>query len=161
LDPVERLVAIEEIRQLKARYFRCVDTKDWEGLNDVFAPDVVFDRTYGKSVRNRWTGEWTPPLPATQLLVRGREEVIAMVKDAVADLLTVHHGHMPEISLSDGDLANATWAMSDELRDRGGRLILAGRGHYHDTCRRTDGAWRIESSRLTRLSLVRPGRTDA
>ena len=32
MDTVERLDAIEAIKQLKARYFRCMDTKDWDGL---------------------------------------------------------------------------------------------------------------------------------
>ena len=41
MDDLERLVAIEEIKQLKARYFRCMDTKDWEGFAEVFAPDAV------------------------------------------------------------------------------------------------------------------------
>ena len=32
MTTVDELLAIEEIKQLKARYFRCVDTKDWEGF---------------------------------------------------------------------------------------------------------------------------------
>ena len=32
MDPLQRLLDIEDIRGLKARYFRCMDTKDWEGL---------------------------------------------------------------------------------------------------------------------------------
>ena len=43
MDALDRTVAIEEIHQLKARYFRCMDTKDWAGLTDVFAPDAVMD----------------------------------------------------------------------------------------------------------------------
>ena len=31
-ETVERLASIEEIRGLKARYFRFVDTKDWDGF---------------------------------------------------------------------------------------------------------------------------------
>jgi hypothetical protein len=38
---VEWLVACEEIRQLKARYFRAVDTKEWVLLTEVFAPDAI------------------------------------------------------------------------------------------------------------------------
>ena len=34
----EELDAIEEIKSLKARYFRCMDTKDWDGFQAVFAP---------------------------------------------------------------------------------------------------------------------------
>ena len=43
MDTVERLEAIEEIKQLKARYFRCMDTKDWHGFTTVFAPDARMD----------------------------------------------------------------------------------------------------------------------
>jgi hypothetical protein len=155
MDAIERLLAIEEIRWLKARYFRFVDGKDWAGLETVFAPDIVCDRTYGNSVQNARTGEWEPPVPPDPLLVCGRPEVIGMVQRAVAGLLTVHHGHMPEISVADEDNASGIWAMSDELSDREGRLIVCGRGHYHDTYRRTEEGWRIATSKLTRLSLVR------
>src|ERR1019366_1253533 len=38
----EALIAIEEIKQLKARYFRYVDTKEWELLRTVFTHDCTF-----------------------------------------------------------------------------------------------------------------------
>ena len=34
---------IEAIKQLKARYFRMMDTKDWDGLARVFTEDVHLD----------------------------------------------------------------------------------------------------------------------
>jgi len=154
MDTTERLAIIEEIRRLKARYFRCVDGKDWDGFHAVFAPEMVFDRTRAHTVQDPFTGEWSPPLPPETQLVEGREAVIALVRRAVGDILTVHHGHMPEIDVLDADRAQGVWAMSDELRDRQNRLILAGRGHYHETYRHTEDGWRIASSRLTRISLV-------
>ena len=33
---------IEAIRQLKARYFRFVDTKQWDRWGDLFTEDAVF-----------------------------------------------------------------------------------------------------------------------
>ena len=48
---VERLVAIEDIKQLKARYFRLMDQKNWDGFEKLFTPDVVFDQ-YG--VKRFW-----------------------------------------------------------------------------------------------------------
>jgi hypothetical protein len=35
----------EAIKQLKARYFRTMDTKDWAGMRQVFTDDVVVDTT--------------------------------------------------------------------------------------------------------------------
>jgi hypothetical protein len=51
IDPVARLIAIEEIKQLKARYFRCMDTKDFVGLRTVFADDATFDASCSSSSR--------------------------------------------------------------------------------------------------------------
>jgi len=155
MGPLDMLIAMEDIRTVKARYFRCVDTKDWDGLAAVFTSDVVLDRTYGGSVQCPWTKEWTPPVSPEPLLVRGRDAVMAMIRKAVEHLHTVHHGHMPEIAFDDDATARAIWSMSDELRDREGRLIVAGRGHYHDVCRRTEDGWRIAAFTLTRLSLMR------
>jgi len=157
MNPLERLTAIEDIRQLKARYFRYVDTRDWAGLATVFTDDILFDRTYGRAVQDPVTGIWSPPLPAGPQLVHGRDAVLAMVRQAVGHLTTVHHGHMPEIAILDAANATGLWAMSDELRDSNGRLILAGRGHYHEVYRKTGDGWQIARCKLTRLSLVRGG----
>jgi hypothetical protein len=43
LSTAEQLAEIEAIKQLKARYFRLMDTKDWEGFAKVFASDVEVD----------------------------------------------------------------------------------------------------------------------
>ena len=45
MEPLERLLAIEEIKQTKARYFRFIDTKDRDGLASVFSRDAVLDHT--------------------------------------------------------------------------------------------------------------------
>ena len=43
MNDIEMLLAIEEIKQLKARYFRSMDTKEFQTLHTVFAPDATFD----------------------------------------------------------------------------------------------------------------------
>lgn len=37
------LLAIEEIKHLRAHYFQCTDCRGWNGLREVFAPDAEFD----------------------------------------------------------------------------------------------------------------------
>ena len=39
----EKLAAIEAIKVLKARYFRYMDTKQWDKLSTVFTSDLVAD----------------------------------------------------------------------------------------------------------------------
>jgi hypothetical protein len=43
MQTAEALADIEAIKQLKAKYFRCMDTKDWSGFRNLFTPDAVFD----------------------------------------------------------------------------------------------------------------------
>lgn len=143
LTDLERLTAQEEIRQLKARYFRSMDTKDWAGLTAVFAPDAELDMR----------GEAADKSKAAEGLVSGGENVGAFIRNAVFDLVTVHHGHMPEIEITSETTARGIWAMEDLLRwPEGGPVkTLHGFGHYHETYRKVDGAWRIQTSRLSRL----------
>jgi hypothetical protein len=54
---VERLVAIEDIKQLKARYFRLMDQKNWDGFEKLFTPDVVFDLREAIFARDQVTKE--------------------------------------------------------------------------------------------------------
>lgn len=70
----------------------------------------------------------------------------------LADVVTVHHCHTPEIEVTSPDTATGVWAMEDMLRFGDGSE-LHGFGHYHETYRRTDEGWRIASSRLTRLRM--------
>lgn len=154
MDLCRRLEAIEEIRALKARYFRLVDAKDWDNLEAVFAADATFDRTEGNRVRDPFSGLWEPPLPEGRLIVSGRPAVMRMIRNAVEKIHSVHQGHMPEIEILDEVRAHGIWAMTDELLDPDGRLILRGSGHYHETYTRLDRGWVIQSAKLTRIRLA-------
>lgn len=154
MDTASRLAAIEDIKKLKARYFRCVDTKDWEQLAQVFTPDVRFDRTLGNALRDPWTGVWDPPLPEVPLIVSGRDAVVRMVRAATEHVHTVHHGFMPEIDILGETTARGVWAMCDELRDQAHRLIVSGSGYYHETYECSTAGWAIKTAKLVRLSLM-------
>jgi len=123
----------EAIRQLKARYFRLMDTKQWDAWRELFTEDAVLQAS-----------------PDPQERFVGADQIVERVRGHLENAVTVHHGHMPEIEV-DGDTASAIWAMDDyvELPE----LVLRGAGHYHDAYLRRDGVWRIRESRLTRLRL--------
>jgi hypothetical protein len=146
VDAIDQLVAVEEIRKLKARYFRCMDTKDWDGYAAVFAPDAVLDVTGER-------GGVGDDEPADAWIIHGNEQIAAFVRSQVGDVLTVHHGHMPEIEVTGDDSATGIWAMEDILRWPPGGILggLHGWGHYHETYTRIDGRWHIQTCTLTRL----------
>jgi uncharacterized protein (TIGR02246 family) len=124
---------VEAIKQLKARYFRTMDTKDWAGMRQVFADDVVVDTT--ESGGN---------------VVAGADEFMAFLQDTLKDVVTVHQGHMPEINLTSPTTATGIWALQDILKWPDGTEMY-GYGHYHETYELTAGSWRIKSLTLTRL----------
>lgn len=81
-----------DICNLKARYCRCLDTKDWQGYAEVFADDAVLDTS-----------------PSGGLTVAGRDALVAYVRSSISeDTITTHHIHAPEIAI-DGDTATGIW----------------------------------------------------
>jgi SnoaL-like domain len=126
---------LEAIKQLKARYFRTMDTKDWGAMRSVFADDLVIDTSESGGG-----------------VVEGAEEFMTFLRETLADVVTVHHGHMPEITLTSATTATGIWAMEDMLRWPNG-MELHGYGHYHETYERVGDEWRIKTSTLTRLRM--------
>jgi hypothetical protein len=143
MDDSERLVAIEDIKQLKARYFRCMDTKDWDGFAAQFSDDAVMDVS----------GEMADDGTDEPGIIRGGRAIGDFVRGAVGGVVTVHHGHMPEISVPSATTATGVWAMEDMLRWPDGSALheMHGYGHYEETYEKRDGRWLITSLKLTRL----------
>ncbi len=136
----ERLAAIESVKQLKARYFRTLDTKDWSGFRAVFADDADI-------------GPIDSGLASSKTGIRKPDEFVDQVKARLAQVVSVHHGHMPEIELVSETEARGVWAMADLLVFPDGAEVaqLRGYGHYHETYVRGEDGWKITSMRLTRL----------
>jgi uncharacterized protein (TIGR02246 family) len=127
---------VEEIKKLKARYFRGLDSKDWDLYADVFAADVVVDLS---AMGAGFAGE----------VYRGREGFVAYARSLTL-VQSVHHGHMPEIELTSETTAAGVWSMEDYNLWEDGRQIH-GYGHYLETYEKTDGRWRIKTMKLSYL----------
>lgn len=126
---------VEAIKQLKGRYCRTIDTKDWTGMRRIFTDDVLMDST-----------------DSGGQAITGADDFSAFLQRALGDVLSVHHCHTPEIELTSATTATGVWAMEDMLRWPDGSE-LHGYGHYHETYEKRDGAWRIKTSKLTRLRM--------
>lgn len=140
---VQRLWDIEQIKQLKARYWRFLDQRDWDGFAGLFTPDCHF--RYG---------------PQDKHFCTGPTEITAFVKSWTDPGITVHHGHAPEITVLSTTTAEGIWALYDHVDSRGsrGRAKFEGYGHYWESYTKADdGVWRISASRLTRLRVDEPG----
>lgn len=152
MDRSEQLWAIEQIKQLKARYFRFMDTKDWEGLPTLFTKDAQAD--YRLAMLDP-----ADPVPPMETLAEhqlsGRDAVVTYIRSGLTPIVSVHKGYMGEVELTGDDTAKGIWPMTDELFFKDGPFrFIRGQGHYHETYRVEDGVWKIATIRLTRLRLI-------
>ncbi|TQS42701.1 nuclear transport factor 2 family protein [Cryptosporangium phraense] len=127
---LEHLLTLEDLRQLKYRYLRSVDQKDWDGLADTLTEDAVAD--YGT------------PAMGDRLLLEGRAAILGFMRENLGpQLISVHAAGQPEITVN-GDTAAGTWAFTDLIIAPEYQLVIQGAAFYQDTYRReADGAWRI------------------
>lgn len=134
---------VDAIKSLKASYFSNIDAKNWDGLRDLLAPDVVEDTTCS----------------AGPLLV-GRDPFIAFLKVTLGAANTHHQGYDPHIHLTSATSAEGLWTLEDVLIF-GGTVGVHGYGHYNDRYANVDGKWIVKYSKLTRtrLDLVNPDGT--
>ena len=148
MDVLDTLLAAEEIKALKARYCRYLDTKGWAGLAALFVDDAVLDVAQD-------TGN--PPL-------EGREAIIGQIRFAVEDAATSHQVHTPEIAFESADRAAGVWAMQDRVVWQAGKspvpgvASITGYGQYHETYVKTAEGWKFAAIRLTRFHVdMHPG----
>jgi uncharacterized protein (TIGR02246 family) len=136
---LQRLADIEEIKRLKARYFRTLDRKEWDAFGQVFSTDGRME------------------VPEGDVDERGREAIVAFIGKTLDGVRTVHHGHMPEIEITGPATARGIWAMFDYVEfpspENGHRVGLRGYGHYTEEYVREEGEWRIKHLHLSRIRI--------
>ena len=128
-----KLLAIEEIKQLKYAYLRHLYLKEWDEVAVLFTPTVT--STYSDGKRS----------------YEGREAVMAFLSSALSHkrVVTKHQVHHPEITLNN-DLSEArgVWYLTDAVlntvsRDPAKHFAIAGTAFYDERYVRTDLGWRI------------------
>ena len=124
---------IEAIKKLKAKYWRCIDKKLWDELEDCFVEYAVAD--YGKNLN-----------------FQGRKAIIQFLKDNLGSdsVITVHQGHNPEIEITSDTTAKGIWALHDYLVFQP-NITINGWGHYEDEYVKQNGEWKKKSIKETRL----------
>ena len=146
----KRLQDVLEIMQLKSRYCRCVDLRQWDDFRRLFTEDARFE------------GFAAAPSGADVTTFVGG------VARRLEGSVTVHHCHQPDIVLVGPDTARGTWAMMDYnewphaigMPAAPNAQGFQGYGYYEEEYQRVQGEWKFRFIRLTRLRvdpLERPG----
>lgn len=146
---LQRLWDLEEIKQLKSRYFQAVDEKDFEAFETLFTEDAVVDFSGEIPHRIGHNGLREADADPAAWRVRGGAAAGAVIAESVRELVTVHQGHDPQIEWAGDDDATGRWSMSDIMVFE--HETMYGFGHYLERYRRIDGSWRIAELVLTRL----------
>ena len=152
MTEIERLMAIEDLKIPKARYFRGVDAKDESLLREVFTDDVGLD--YRCATTDPVTG-LNAAEGATSEILRGGEHCARLIAKSLVGIVSVHHASTPEIEIIDASHARGIWPMVDRLKFAAGGPVseMIGYGHYPETYVKERGKWRIRTLKLTRLRI--------
>ena len=128
---VQRLVAIEAIKQLKHRYCHaCDDNYNPDTLAPLFAEDAVWDGgALGKA--------------------QGRQSIRAFFAAASGLVrFALHEASLPVIEV-DGDKATGVWALWQPMVLTQGDQAMWLVARYDDKYVKVDGAWLIQEVRIT------------
>lgn len=143
---------IEAIKQLKYRYFRFLDSKQWDDLGNCFTEDAVSSYSGG-----RWAFE-------------GRTAIMEFLSKSLSpeNIVSLHQGHHPEITILDSEHAEGIWYLEDYVITVGGGapelgadFILHGAGFYHDQYVKVNGEWKFKHTGYERTFEERQDRSKA
>jgi hypothetical protein len=138
MSEIEWLVALEEIKRLKAQRDRFIDTHDFDAYESLHAPDHVS--------HNDGFPAWT-----------SSAEMIGNVREAMKGLTTAHHSFTPEITFESSTKANGIWATSGAVLFKEGsedrwRLNF---GYYYESYEKRDDRWLFTSRRWHNVFAIR------
>jgi hypothetical protein len=126
---LQRLSDIEEIKRLRAAYFRCLDTANIDELAGLLTEDfscLCVGGDYEYKADNK-------------------AEFLEMTANSFhQDIVTQHNGHGPEIDVLDEERATGVVYFHDQVYHFRSQEFLMGTGIYRDRYRKVDGRWLIE-----------------
>ncbi|GAB3312746.1 nuclear transport factor 2 family protein [Haliea atlantica] len=133
---IQRLMDIEAIKQLKHRYFRCIDTANLEELAELFHDDVKVHFIGG-------TYEWK---------VDGKADYMGNIGKSFHNRSVGHHnGHQPEIQILSENEATGIWYLADHMWQLDYNSLTTGTAIYWDRYVKENGRWLIIDTRYERL----------
>ncbi len=132
---VNEAAELEAIRQLKYAYFRTLDLKEFDALGALLTEDATASYEDGRTV------------------LSGRAAIVEWLSAALSDpgMVTEHHGHHPEITLTSGAEAEGTWYLQDRVIIPAADLEIGGTAFYRDRYVKTPEGWRIAHTGYVRV----------
>ena len=132
---MNKLYEIEQIKQLKARYFRALDTNDWTLFGNCLSEDCTALYSDG------------------ELPLKGRDAIVDfMVKHMSGPaIISVHNGHTPEIEIVDSNRATGVWYLQDQVMNLKHAVQMSGTAIYSDEYQKEGESWLIVKTGYQRI----------
>ncbi len=126
---------LEAIRRLKYAYFRNLDLKQFDELGRLLTENATASYEDGKTV------------------LEGRNAIVAWLSSVLGDagIVTEHHGHHPEITLTSAREAEGIWYLQDRVIVPAADLEIGGTAFYADRYLLMDEGWRIAHTGYVRV----------
>ena len=145
-EGLEWLIALEQIKRLRAVYCRSVDSRDWQRMASILADDFVLDMSQVQSIMGG------PEI----LPVVGKANVMEMFEKGFSHFRKILHiVTIPEIDFQDGENATGVWRQETYVKEN--RPDLPGTGIAYatvfDRYRKEQGEWLFTEVRV-RLELI-------
>jgi hypothetical protein len=123
---MNELLEIERIKRLKYKYFRALDTNQWDVIAETFMPDCTAAYDSGKYSYN------------------GRDAIVEFLSKGMSspNMITLHQAHHPEIDLLDDATATGIWYLQDIVIHTEENWVLRGAGFYRDRYVKDGGVWK-------------------
>ena len=134
-EMIRALYDIEGVKRVKRKYWRCVDEKKMDELEDCFTDDAIADY-------------------ATLPPIEGRDAIIEFLKQGIAredqDIISIHQGFNPEIEITGDTTARGRWRLYNYLHFGKARTSVRTWSFYDDEYLKVDGEWKIKYTKTTR-----------
>ena len=133
---LDTLIALDEIKRLKARYCQCIDQHRWDEFATLFVDDA----------------ELTTDREGAVNTMRGRDLIVGTISKNLDKKNTIHHASNPLIDFTSATTANGIWTAS-YTNETG---PVTGHGHYIERYEKRDGRWQYTHMTLRVHFLIRP-----
>ncbi|MGB5809340.1 MAG: nuclear transport factor 2 family protein [Polyangiales bacterium] len=122
---------LENVVDVKSRYCRLLDCKDWDGWAALFLPNATMQIG-----------------PSRDAAIVGRARIRAFLMGQLRRATTLHQVRDPELREDGPGRVRIVWRMKDRVESP--LYLLEGAGFYEDVYEQTRDGWRIASVRLHR-----------
>jgi hypothetical protein len=120
---------------LKYAYFRHLDLKEFDQLAELFIPQATASYQDGRKSYD------------------SRDAIMDFLSSSMStpDLISMHHGHHPELRSLSEHAAEGTWYLTDRVILPKMDYEIVGTAFYADRYTRVDGHWRIAHTGYVRV----------